>query len=148
MAARACRGRRDGGRCGDCGAVSDGIAALFVALLLSCVIDLEGQPSNSLASSSTLSVSYAANLMSLLPLGTPQATLIAVIGVWTQCTINIKRPYPLYRTAFSAAGGDHDVRNGIRLPASRRTRHCSTLPRCRAPSSAPSSAFAVVNTGL
>src|SRR5580765_7090405 len=57
-----------------------------------------------LASGSTLSVSYAANLMSLLLLGTPQATVIAVLGVWAQCTINIKRPYPLYRTAFSAAG--------------------------------------------
>ena len=80
--------------------------ALVVALLLlSCVTSIwKVNLPIPLASSSTLSVSYAANLMSLLLLGTPQATIIAVVGVWTQCTINIKRPYPLYRTAFSAAG--------------------------------------------
>jgi signal transduction histidine kinase/ActR/RegA family two-component response regulator len=80
--------------------------ALFVGLLLlSCLTSIwKVNLPIPLASSSTLSVSYAANLMSLLLLGTRQATLIAVIGSWTQCTVNIKRPYPWYRTAFSAAG--------------------------------------------
>jgi len=74
-------------------------------LLLSCVTSIwKVNLPIPLASSSTLSVSYAANLMSLLLLGPRQATLIAVFGVWTQCTVNVKRPYPLYRTAFSAAG--------------------------------------------
>jgi len=73
-------------------------------LLLSCVTSIwKVNLPIPLASSSTLSVSYAANLMSLLLLGPRQATLIAVFGVWTQCTVNVKRPYPLYRTAFSAA---------------------------------------------
>jgi signal transduction histidine kinase/ActR/RegA family two-component response regulator len=56
-----------------------------------------------LASGSTLSVSYAADLMSLLLLGPRYSLLVAVVGAWTQCTINVQRPYPLYRTAFSMA---------------------------------------------
>jgi signal transduction histidine kinase/ActR/RegA family two-component response regulator len=57
----------------------------------------------SLASGSTLSVSYAANLMALLLLGPRLAIAIAAVGAWVQCTINVRRPYPLYRTAFSVA---------------------------------------------
>jgi len=56
-----------------------------------------------LSSGSTLSVSYAADLMALLLLGPRPAVVIAVLGVWTQCTINVKRRYPLYRTVFSMA---------------------------------------------
>jgi len=56
-----------------------------------------------LASGSTLSVSYAANLMALLLLGVRPAVLIAAAGVWTQCTVHVKRRYPAYRTAFSIA---------------------------------------------
>ena len=55
------------------------------------------------ASGSTLSVSYAANLMALLLLGPRRALIIAVVGAWTQCTIGMARPYQRYRTAFSAA---------------------------------------------
>jgi signal transduction histidine kinase/ActR/RegA family two-component response regulator len=54
-------------------------------------------------SGSTLSVSYAANLMALLLLGLPHALLIAMAGVWTQCTYKRKQAYPLYRTIFSTA---------------------------------------------
>ena len=57
----------------------------------------------SLASGSTLSVSYAANLMALLLLGPSHAVTIAVAGAWTQCTFKVKRRYPLYRTIFSTA---------------------------------------------
>jgi signal transduction histidine kinase/ActR/RegA family two-component response regulator len=56
-----------------------------------------------LASGSTLSVSYAANLMALLLLGPRAAVLIAIAGVWTQCTVNVRRRYPIYRTVFSIA---------------------------------------------
>jgi hypothetical protein len=52
---------------------------------------------------STLSVSYAANLMSLLLLGPRHAMLIAIAGAWTQCTYKLKQPYPVHRTVFSAA---------------------------------------------
>src|SRR5262245_60030865 len=54
-----------------------------------------------LTSGSTLSVSYAADLTALLLLGPQQAMVIAVAGVLTQCTVHVKTPYPLYRTAFS-----------------------------------------------
>src|ERR1051325_11015288 len=53
------------------------------------------------ASGSTLSVSYAANLMALLLLGPRDALIVAIAGVWTQCTFKVRRPYPLYRTLFS-----------------------------------------------
>src|SRR5262245_12730165 len=51
-----------------------------------------------LASGSTLSVSYAADLAALLLLGPRHAMLVAVAGVWAQCTLYIREPYPLYRT--------------------------------------------------
>src|SRR5256886_4154695 len=54
-------------------------------------------------SGSTLSVSYAANMMALLLLGPPAAIIVAAAGVWTQCTYKAKYPYPLYRTVFSTA---------------------------------------------
>src|SRR5207253_7369915 len=56
-----------------------------------------------LTSGSTLSVSYAANIMALLLLGPRYAVIAAVAGAWTQCTVNVKQPYPLYRTTFSTA---------------------------------------------
>jgi len=56
-----------------------------------------------LSSGSTLSVSYAADLMALLVLGPRHALVIAVAGVWTQCTYNVRQRYPLYRSVFSAA---------------------------------------------
>jgi PAS domain S-box-containing protein len=56
-----------------------------------------------LSSSSTLSVSYAAGLMALLLLGPKPALVVALIGAWTQCTVNVKEPYPIYRTVFSVA---------------------------------------------
>ena len=56
-----------------------------------------------LASGSTLSVSYAADLMTLLLLGPEAAMVVAVAGAWLQCTVRVKRPYPAYRTVFSMA---------------------------------------------
>ena len=56
-----------------------------------------------LSSGSTLSVSYAADLMALLVLGQRLAMIIAVAGVNAQCTVNVKQRYTVYRTVFSAA---------------------------------------------
>src|SRR6266508_2723025 len=70
---------------------------LFIALLaVACVsstwkVNLPAP----LRNGSTLSVSYAADLMALLLLGVGPATLIAMAGVWTQSTVNTKRRYPL-----------------------------------------------------
>ena len=57
----------------------------------------------SLSSGATLSVSYAADLMTLLLLGPEAAVIVAVAGAWMQCTFKVKQTYPLYRTAFSMA---------------------------------------------
>jgi PAS domain S-box-containing protein len=57
----------------------------------------------SLTSGSTLSVSYAADLMALLLLGPQQATVVAVAGAWSQCAFRVRQPYPWYRTVFSMA---------------------------------------------
>ncbi|HET7619342.1 MAG TPA: ATP-binding protein [Vicinamibacterales bacterium] len=56
-----------------------------------------------LSSGSTLSVSCAADVMALLLLGPGLAVIIAAIGVWIQCTVNVRQRYPLYRTVFSTA---------------------------------------------
>ena len=56
-----------------------------------------------LASGATLSPSEAASFMTLLLLGPQHAMVVAVAGVWTQCTVNVRQPYPPYRTLFSAA---------------------------------------------
>ncbi len=55
------------------------------------------------ANGSTLSVSYAANLASLLLLGPGSAIIIAAVGVWTQCRYKQREPYPLHRAVFSVA---------------------------------------------
>src|SRR5918993_1548742 len=56
-----------------------------------------------LASGATLSPSEAASFMTLVLLGPEHAMVVAVAGVWTQCTVNVRQPYPPYRTLFSAA---------------------------------------------
>jgi len=79
--------------------------ALFLVLLvLGCVTSTwKVTLPISLSSGSTLSVSYAADLMALLLLGPRLAMLIAVAGVVAQCSVHVKQPYPLYRTVFSAS---------------------------------------------
>jgi signal transduction histidine kinase len=57
----------------------------------------------SVAGESTLSVSYAAHLMALLLLGPHHAVIIGVVGVWAQCTLNVRGRYPAYCTVFSMA---------------------------------------------
>jgi signal transduction histidine kinase/CheY-like chemotaxis protein len=79
--------------------------ALFAALLvIGCVMSTwKVTLPIALSSGSTLSVSYAADLMALLLLGPRLAMIIAVTGVIAQCTVHVKQRYPLYRTVFSAA---------------------------------------------
>jgi signal transduction histidine kinase/CheY-like chemotaxis protein len=56
-----------------------------------------------MANGSTLSVSYAACLTTLLLLGPEQAMVIAAAGFYTQCVYKPRAPSPLYRTVFSTA---------------------------------------------
>jgi PAS domain S-box-containing protein len=56
-----------------------------------------------LTNGSTLSVAYAADLMSFLVLGPQQAMVVAMTGAWAQCARQPKRGYPFYRTIFSVA---------------------------------------------
>lgn len=68
---------------------------LFFLLLAACVTSAwKINLPIPLASGSTLSVSYAANVMALLLLGPRVAVIVATAGVWTQCSVNIKRRYP------------------------------------------------------
>jgi PAS domain S-box-containing protein len=79
--------------------------SLFTALVVfSCVTSLwKVTLPLALSSGSTLSVSYAADLMALILLGPHHAMIVAVIGAWTQCSFRSKEPYPWYRTVFSMA---------------------------------------------
>jgi signal transduction histidine kinase/CheY-like chemotaxis protein len=79
--------------------------ALFAFLLIAACVTSAWKVTLpiALASGSTLSVSYAANLMALILLGPRAAVCVAVAGAWTQCTFNVQRSYPAYRTAFSVA---------------------------------------------
>src|SRR6266545_2995735 len=55
----------------------------------------------SLLSGSTLSVSYAADLTTLLLLGPKPAVVVAVAGALMQGTVNVRQRYPAYRNAFN-----------------------------------------------
>ncbi len=78
---------------------------LFVSLLVAACLTSTWKVNLplALASGSTLSVSYAANLMALMLLGPRPAVLVAVAGAWMQCAFHVKRRYPRYRTLFSVA---------------------------------------------
>jgi len=57
----------------------------------------------SVSSGSTLSVSHATELMSLVLLGPGPAVVAAVASAWMQCTVSVRQRYPWYRTVFSMA---------------------------------------------
>ncbi len=76
---------------------------LFLALLLMSNVSSAFKVALLAASGSTLSVSYAVDFAALLLLGPNPTTLIAVSSAWSQCTIRMKQPTPLYRTLFSMA---------------------------------------------
>jgi len=80
-----------------------------------------------LRNGSTLSVSYAADLMSLLLLGPDPAMAVAIVGAWAQCARQPKKTYPPYRTIFSiavvavtmqAVSVVYEIVNGTAAPAS------------------------------
>ena len=52
---------------------------------------------------STMSMAYVVDFTVLVTLGADTAMIIAALGVLTQCTVNVRRRQPWYRTAFSVA---------------------------------------------
>ncbi len=103
----------------------------------------------SLASGSTLSVSYAADVMGLLLLGPEAALMIAVAGAWAQCTVKVKQRYPVHCTAFSMASQAatvavtatvYAVLGGPSRPL--------TMPELAGPLVGALATYFVVNTGL
>lgn len=51
----------------------------------------------------TMSMAYVVDFTVLVTLGADTAMVIAALGVLTQCTVNVRRRQPWYRTAFSVA---------------------------------------------
>ncbi|HUE85417.1 MAG TPA: diguanylate cyclase [Vicinamibacterales bacterium] len=54
-------------------------------------------------SQSNLSLSHAINFWALFALGAAEATCIAAVGAWAQCTLRVSVPNPSHRTIFSIA---------------------------------------------
>jgi PAS domain S-box-containing protein len=122
---------------------------LFLVLLVFACLTSMWKVTLPSSSGATLSVSYAADLMALMLLDVNHATLVAMAGVWAQCTFRVRTPYPWYRTAFSmcaeaitmAASGAAYAALGGSLTAMTLT----TLPRAAVGTIA---AYFVVNTCL
>lgn len=72
------------------------LAAMLVVSLFKLRIPL-GQ------GESTLSMAYVVDFTVLVTAGADLAMLIAAAGVLVQCTVNVRRRQPWYRTAFSVA---------------------------------------------
>jgi PAS domain S-box-containing protein len=125
--------------------------ALFASLLVAACVTSAWKVNlpMPLASGSTLSVSYAANLTALLLLGMHPAVIIAAIGAWTQCTFKVKQRYPAYRTAFSVAAEVITMWTTgwvyVRLGGAWAPQNFESLPR---PLVAAIAAYFFVNTGL
>jgi signal transduction histidine kinase/CheY-like chemotaxis protein len=78
--------------------------AFTVLLVLTCLTSIwKVTLPIPLTSGSTLSVSDAASLMTLFLLGPQHAMVVAMTGAWAQSTLNVRQPYPAYRTLFNAA---------------------------------------------
>ena len=54
-------------------------------------------------SQSNLSLSHAINFWALFAIGTPEATCIAALSAWAQCTLRVSVRNPPHRTVFSIA---------------------------------------------
>jgi len=78
---------------------------LFVGLILAACLTASWKVNLliPLGSGSTLSVSCAAKLATLLLLGPEYSVIVAAAAAITQCTYKVKQRYPFYRTAFSVA---------------------------------------------
>src|SRR6185436_19399235 len=77
---------------------------LFLSLLLLSSITSVFKVNLPLARrSSTMSVSYAVDFLSLLLLGPNETMIVAAASAFSQCTFRIKERNPIHRTLFSMA---------------------------------------------
>jgi signal transduction histidine kinase/ActR/RegA family two-component response regulator len=78
---------------------------LFVGLIIAACLTASWKVNLliPLGSGSTLSVSCAAKVASLLLLGPEPSVIVAAAAAITQCTYRVRQRYPLYRTVFSVA---------------------------------------------
>ena len=78
---------------------------LFAALLALAVTTSAAKITLPLGrlSHSNLSLSHAVNFWALFSLGTAEATCLAAVSAWSQCTLNVKKRNPPHRTIFSIA---------------------------------------------
>jgi hypothetical protein len=77
------------------------LALVFLATMLSVSLFKLRLPLG--LGQSTMSMAYIVDFTALVTLGADVAMLIAAAGVVAQCTLNVRRPQPWYRTAFSTA---------------------------------------------
>jgi signal transduction histidine kinase/ActR/RegA family two-component response regulator len=78
--------------------------AFSILLILACLLSIwKVNLPIPLVSGATLSASDAASLMTLFLLGPHHAMFVAVTAVYAQSTLNVRQPYPPYRTLFNAA---------------------------------------------
>jgi PAS domain S-box-containing protein len=75
-------------------------ATFLIAALVLSVFKLRLPLSRS---NSTMSMAYAVDFAALMMVSADLAMVVAAAGVLTQCTVNVKRRQPVYRTAFSVA---------------------------------------------
>jgi diguanylate cyclase (GGDEF)-like protein len=77
---------------------------LLAFLLLSTLTAAIKQPLPLKRGASSVSLSYVVDTAALLALGPHAATLVAVVGGWSQCTFRMRNRNPAHRTLFSMAG--------------------------------------------
>lgn len=78
-----------------------GLALVFLAIMVGASLVKLRLPLG--LGQSTMSMAYVIDFTVLVTMGADVAMVIAAAGAITQCTINVRRPQPWYRTAFSVA---------------------------------------------
>ena len=97
---------------------------------------------------STMSMAYVVDFTVLVTLGAGVAMLIAAAGVLAQCTLNVRRSQPWYRTAFSMAVIVMSVQAAGWVWSATGGQANASFLAVLAPLAAATVLYFVVNTGL
>lgn len=129
------------------GLAQPGLAAAFLGAML--VISLLKLRLPLGLGQSTMSLAYVVDFAVLVTLGVETAMLIAAAGALAQCTINVRRPQPWYRAAFSAAAVILSVQAaGVIWSLAGGAAHVPGVLGTVAPMSAAALGYFLVNSGL